>query len=111
MTVTEGWTYEMVNLRGRSTGLPMNVWVGPRGRARHASRIKVQMDHREAFDLEHLAVVSVETDPPKVVEGKLSAGDLEQVRAWIRLNRAAILAHWREEMDGIELGRALKPLA
>lgn len=104
------WTYAMVNLRGRSTGLPMNIWIGPRGRARHASRIKVQMDHREQFDLEKLAVVSVETDPPRIVEGWLSAADLDLVRHYIMLNRAAILAHWREATDGVELIKALKAL-
>jgi hypothetical protein len=110
-TLDRDWTFEMVNLRGRSTGLPMNVWVGPRGGARHASRIKVQMDHRERFDFENLAVVSLETDPPAVVGGWLDAEDLATVRAWIALNREAILAHWREETDGVELARALRPLA
>jgi hypothetical protein len=106
----EDWTFAMVNLRGRSTGLPMNVWVGPRGGARHASRIKVQMDHREQFDMENLAVVSVETDAPMVVEGELTRNDLDLVRRWIDLNREAILAHWREETDGVELGQALRAL-
>ena len=87
----------------------MNVWVGPRGGARHASRIEVQMDHREQFDLERLAVVSVET--PEVIEGELSSEDLALVRRWIDLNRDAILAHWREETDGVELTRALLPLS
>jgi hypothetical protein len=102
--------FEMVNLRGRSTGLPMNIWIGPRGGAHHAARIKVQGDHREKFDRNDLAVVSVEDDPPQLVEGELSAEDLELVRRYVVLNRAAILDHWREETDGVELTRALRPL-
>jgi hypothetical protein len=109
--LTEEELYTMVNLRSRSTGLPMNIWIGPRGHARHASRIKVQMDHREQFDFEQLAVVSVETDPPQVMEGYLGASDLELVRRYIALNRTAILAHWREATDGVELVLALKPLS
>jgi hypothetical protein len=109
-TIVEDELFTMVNLRSRSTGLPMNIWVGPRGHARHASRIKVQMDHGERFDLENLAVVSVETEPPEVVEGHLSAVDLELVRRYVELNRQAILDHWREETDGVELARALKAL-
>ena len=101
----------MVNVRGRSSGLPMNVWVGPRGHARHAARIKVQADHRERFDIDRLAVVSVEDDPPEVKEGSLGAEDLEQVRRWIVLNRQAILDHWDERTDGVELARALMPLS
>jgi hypothetical protein len=108
--LTEEDLYTMINLRGRSTGLPMNIWIGPRGHARHASRIKVQMDHREQFDFERLAVVSVETDPPQVIEGDLNADDLALVQRYIALNKAAILAHWRETTDGVELARALKPL-
>jgi hypothetical protein len=100
--------FEMVNLRGRSTGLPMNIWIGPRGGARHAARVKVQGDHREKFDRN--ALVSVEDDPPQLVEGELSAEDLELVRSYITLNRAAILDHWREETDGVDLTRALRPL-
>jgi hypothetical protein len=109
-TMQDDELFLMVNVRSRSSGLPMNVWIGPRGRARHAARIKVQMDRREQFDIDHLAVVSVEDDPPQVIEGQLSATDLEQVRRYIAVNKAAILDHWREQTDGIELSRSLKPL-
>jgi hypothetical protein len=100
----------MVNVRGRSSGLPLNIWIGPRGRARHAARIKAQMNHRAQFDLDQLAVVSVEDDPPQVIEGSLSAEDLDLVRRYIVLNRQAILDHWREKTDGVELSRALRRL-
>jgi hypothetical protein len=100
----------MVNVRGHSSGLPMNIWIGPRGHARHAPRVKVQMDHRAQFDIDRLAVVSIEDEPPQVMEGSLSAADLELVRRYIALNRQAILDHWREKTDGIELSRALLPL-
>jgi hypothetical protein len=108
--ITDDELFFMVNVRSRSSGLPMNVWIGPRGHARHAARIKVQMNHNERFEPDHLAVVSIEDDPPTVVEGWLSATDLEQVRQYIALNRRAILDHWAERTDGIELGRALRPL-
>lgn len=97
----------MVNVRGRSSGLPMNIWIGPCGHARHAARIKVQTDHREQFDTGNPAVVSVEDDPPQVVEGRLDAADLALIRRYIMLNRDAILDHWREKTDGLELSRAL----
>jgi hypothetical protein len=88
----------------------MNIWIGPRGGARHAARIKVQSDHREKFDRNDLAVVSVEDDPPQLVEGELSAADLELVQRFVVLNRRAILDHWREETDGGELVLALRSL-
>jgi hypothetical protein len=33
--------FEMANLYPDTTGLPMTVWVSPRGTARHDARIKV----------------------------------------------------------------------
>src|SRR5688572_25987684 len=33
--------FDMANLYRRDTGLPMTIWVSPRGRARHDVRIKV----------------------------------------------------------------------
>jgi len=110
VSVTDDELFLMVNVRGRTSGLPMNIWVGPRGHARHAARIKVQPDHRERFDTNRLAVVSVEDDPPEVKEGRLNAEDLELVRRYIALNRQAILDHWNEKTDGVELSKALKPL-
>jgi hypothetical protein len=97
-------------LRARSTGLNNNIWIGPRGRARHAARIKVQMDHREQFDFGNLAVVSVEDDPPQIKEGSLVAADLALIQRYIALNRQAILDHWNETTDGVELAHAVRPL-
>jgi hypothetical protein len=111
MTVlTADELFETVNLRGRSTGLRNNIWIGPRGAVRHAARIKVQTDHRVKFNRDDLAVVSVEDDPPGLIEGELGAEDQERIRRCIVLNREAILAHWREETDGIELTLELRPL-
>ena len=61
------------------------------------------------FDLDNLAVVGV--DQVEVIEGDLSVQDLALVRRYILLNRRAILDHWNEYTDGVELIRALKSLA
>jgi len=37
--------FETANLFPRTTGLPMTVWVSPRGNARRDVRIKVNMSH------------------------------------------------------------------
>jgi hypothetical protein len=79
---------------GRTSGLPMNIWIGTRG-AQQAARIKVQPDHRERFDIDRLAVVGVE-DPPEVKEGRLNTEDLELVRA---ISPASVLDHWNEKTD------------
>jgi len=107
--LTTNDAFMMVNLRGRSTGLLCNIWLGQRGGAHEAPHIHVQPDHRSQFDLDNLAVVGV--DPVEVIEGDLSAQDLALVRRYILLNRQAILDHWNEYIDGVELMRALKSLA
>jgi len=35
--------FEMANLFPRTTGLPMTIWVSPKGGARHDARVKVSM--------------------------------------------------------------------
>jgi hypothetical protein len=99
-----------VNLAGRTTGLPMNIWLSPRGQAGHTARIWVQVNHHEQFDVDHLAVVSVADQPPRLLDGDLSAADLDQVRHYIALNRAVIWDHWVGQMDGVELAQSLQPL-
>ena len=84
--LTTNDAFMMVNLRGRSTGLPCNIWLGQRGLTREAPHIHVQPDHRSQFDLDNLAVVGV--DPVEVIEGDLSAEDLALVRRYILLNRS-----------------------
>ena len=105
--MTSDELFLMVNVRGRTSGLPMNIWIGPR--VGHAARIKVQTNHRQRFDLSRLAVVGI--DPPDLIEGDLSTVDLDLVRQYIRINRRAILDHWAEKTDGVELALALKPIA
>lgn len=108
ITAKDDELFLRVNVRDRSSGLPMNIWIGHRGHARHSARIKVQM---QQFDIEQLAVVSVEDDPPQIIEGRLDAADHDLVRRYIALNKQAIMDHWQETTDGVELCRALKPLS
>jgi hypothetical protein len=102
--------FAMVCLRSHFTGLRNNVWLGSHRHARHSVRVLVQMGHRTRFDLDDLATISVEDDPPRLLEGPLSATDLAAVQRWIVLNRAALLNHWHGRTDGAELARALRPL-
>jgi hypothetical protein len=51
--------FEMANLFPRATGLPMTVWVGPRGNARHDVRVKVNVTHGDQRHIANTAVVGV----------------------------------------------------
>jgi hypothetical protein len=101
--------FEMANLYPRTTGLPMTVWVGPRGRARHDVRVKVNMTHGDQMTIDNTAVVGVRP-APHLVAGRLSPEDQRLVFDWIRLNAAAIIAYWDGSIDTLEFVQALKPL-
>jgi hypothetical protein len=100
--------YEMANLFPRSTGLPMVVWVSPRGHARHDARVKVSLT-RGRMDIGRAAVVGIRP-LPRLIEGELSPADLSLVARWIELNEAALLDFWNEAIDSVELATRLRKL-
>ncbi|HEU0218548.1 MAG TPA: hypothetical protein VFQ90_17970 [Stellaceae bacterium] len=102
--------YEMANLYPRTTGLPMTVWVGPRGNARHDVRVKVNMTHGNQMNIDNTAVVGVRPSP-HVIVGHLSPEDERAVSEWITLNAGPIVAYWDGDIDTLELVQTLKPLA
>jgi hypothetical protein len=101
--------FEMANLFPRTTGLPMTVWVSPRGNARHDARVKVNTTHGDQMNIANTAVVGVRPTP-HVITGHLSPDDQRVVFEWISLNRAAIVEYWDGRIDTIELGQQLKRL-
>ena len=101
--------FHMTNLSPRMTGLPVSVWVSPRGNARHDVRIKVNTIHGRHMTIDNTAVVALRPTP-RVVAGRLGADDQDAVADWIRLNYDAILAYWNDELDTDELLSRLKIL-
>jgi len=99
----------MANLYPRTTGLPMTVWVGPRGNARHDVRIKVNMTHGNQMNVDSTAVVGVRP-APHVIVGRLSSEDQRQLFEWVGLNAAAIIAYWDGDIDTAELIQTLQRL-
>jgi hypothetical protein len=77
--------YEMANLYPRETGLPMTVWINPRGRAQHDVRIKVHTTHGNRMIIANTAVVAVRP--------------------------TALVANWDGQIGTIELGQRLQPLS
>ncbi|MFZ2004067.1 MAG: hypothetical protein WB697_02715 [Stellaceae bacterium] len=101
--------FEMANLYPAETGLPMTVWVSPRGNARHDVRIKVNMTHGNRMTVENTAVVAIRP-APHVIAGRLSSEDETAVARWITLNSAALVAYWDGDIGTIQLAQALVPL-
>ena len=99
--------FEMANLFPRTTGLPMTVWVSPRGNSRHDVRVKVNTTHGVHMNIANTAVVGVRPSP-QLIAGHLSPDDQRVVFEWISLNTAAIDEYSDGRIDTIELGQLLK---
>ena len=99
--------FEMANLFPRTTGLPMTVWVSPRGNARHDVRVKINMTHGDQMNIANTAVVGVRPTP-HVIAGHVSPDDERVVFEWVSLNTTALVAYWDGRIDTIELARLLK---
>ncbi|HVH75232.1 MAG TPA: hypothetical protein VM755_09985 [Stellaceae bacterium] len=101
--------FEMANLYPDTTGLPMTVWVSPRGNARHDVRVKVNMTHGNQMNIANTAVVAVRPGP-RVVAGQLTPEDAQAVAEWITLNADTLIAYWEGRIDTAQMVRALKAL-
>jgi hypothetical protein len=102
--------YGMANLFPQTTGLPMVVWVGYRGRARHDVRITVQITHGSRVNPSNMAVVGVRP-VPRLIAGRLSSADQQLVFEWAALNTDALVAYWEGQIDTSTLVQRLKSLA
>jgi hypothetical protein len=93
----ENELFEMANLYPEDTGLPMTVWVSPKGSARHDARVKVSMVHGNRMTLDNLAIVAIRPEP-KVLHGSLTAKDERLVAKWIGQNEKTLIAYWEGEI-------------
>lgn len=97
---------EMANLFPATTGLPMTVWVSPRGHAQNDARVKVNTSHGNQVDISNCAVVRIR--PARdLVEGSLHASDLTAVREWINRNADVLMDYWDGKIDTVQMGQRL----
>ncbi len=103
-------TFEMANLYPRDTGLPMTIWVSPRGRARHDARIKVCLTPGDRMDAGNTAVVAIRPRP-RLISGELTARDFELVAGWIARNAEALIDYWNGTLSTVEFAQRMEKLA
>jgi hypothetical protein len=101
--------FELANLYPTETGLPMTVWVSPRGNARHDVRIKVNMTHGNQMSISNTAVVAVRPTP-RLIAGQLSPADAQAVFEWVRVNTKTLVAYWSGQIGTIQMAQSLQPL-
>ena len=102
--------FEMANLYPRDTGLPMTIWVSPRGRARHDARIKVCLTPGDRMDATNTAVVAIRP-VPRLISGTLTARDFGHVAAWVVRNTEALLNYWNGTLSTVEFVQRMKRLS
>ncbi len=103
----EGAPFEMANLYPRDTGLPMTIWVSPRGLARHDVRIKVCTSHGDRMDPTNTAVVAVRPNA-RLLHGELSIEDIALVTEWVDSNRRALVGYWDGALSTVEFVQQLE---
>ena len=108
-TIEPDDTFEMANVFPRDTGLPMTVWVSPRGRARHDARINVCLPPGDRMDASNTAAVAIRP-VPRVVSGNLPSHDFALVSQWIANNKSAPIGYWNGVLSTVEFVTQLRPL-
>jgi hypothetical protein len=100
---------EMVSYRKNVTGVSNTVFISPRGRARHAARIKLAIDPPDSLDPSQGKQASVAVHDG-VATGEVSAALLREARTFIELNRAVLLDYWNYKISTDELQRRLRSI-
>ena len=90
--------FSMENLRQKTTGLPMVIWVSEK-QGSHSARIKVGTTHSEKINLDETVSISISNPPVMVASSGLSNKDLQLVSEFIKRNEKLLLDYWNKEID------------
>ena len=100
---------EMVSYRKNVTGVAHTIFISPRGKTRHAPRIKVAISPADSID-PRAETASVAIADGEVVAGGVPAPLIDQVRRFIAVNRDALLDYWDYRIDIDQLRQRLKSI-
>ena len=99
---------EMVSYRKDTTGIDNVIFISPKGRTRHAARIKIAIDQPDSLDPTS-ETASIEISSGKVVAGEVPSTELLQlIQQFIQLNRDVLLDYWYYRIDTRQLQERLK---
>jgi len=99
----------MARLGSKVTGINHTLWFIPTLGGRHGPRIKVAIDPKQATRLGGKEA-SVPFDRDKPASGNIPTRLEFQVRQFIELNQAALLAYWNDETSTDEFIAQLRPI-
>lgn len=107
----EDLLFEMVNVLQSYTGLPMVIFISPKGNAKHGPRIKVQVNYSQKANMKDAWTVTI-SDDPEVIDSKkqMPAKDLKLVKEFIIKNKEILLKHWNDSTDPVKTVQSLKSI-
>ena len=97
----------MVSLRKEITGVDNTIFVSTKGFGRHAPCIKIAIDPPDSFN-ETSTSTSMAIHDFSLTGAYAPPWLVEQTKAFIEQNRAALLGYWNGEFDTSELLRRLE---
>lgn len=83
------------------------MWISYRGGAQHDVRVKVSASPKALPS--QMASVAIRPSV-RVMEGKLSGGDLALLAQWIDFNRDVLVKYWEGEFDTKDALDAIRPI-
>jgi hypothetical protein len=101
---------EMVSYRKNVTGVDNTVFISPKGKTRHAARIKLAIDLPDSINPAS-ATASIAISDGAIVDGEpgdIPPGVLAQARRFIAANREALLDYWEYRIDTEALRERLR---
>jgi hypothetical protein len=108
--IEEEYAFALTVLDEDDTGIRNSLWFQPAPGIQHGPRIKVMIDPAKAVRPGG-EQATVPFDPDKQAEGDISHALERQVRAFIELNREALMKEWNREFDSSKkFLAAIKPL-
>jgi hypothetical protein len=100
---------EMGSYEKDDTGIENVVFLSPRGRTRHAARIKVAIDPPDSFNPAG-KTASIAIHDGSVTGERVPRGLYEQLLEFIDLNRETLLDYWDYKISTTQMERRLKPI-
>jgi len=101
---------EMSSYPEESTGIHNTIFISPKGRAKHAARIKVAIDPPTSFS-PRTKSISVQIDDYSVRGSVSYSSDLlSKVKQFIDLNKQVIMDYWEYKITTPELTSRLKSI-
>jgi hypothetical protein len=98
----------MASFRKDATGVDNTIWVSPKGRTRHAARIKVAIDPSPDSLNAARETAAVAIHDGSVTEGHVPSHILKQVQEFVRINREVLMDYWEQRIDTRQLDQRLK---